>query len=280
MTSQGANHDEASAVLFVLSFLFYLPARAQLPGVGCRTCGCDTTWEGWERCTICVTQCSHASPTMDLANTYDSGIRVVNTGGKFIIKAVVLDSPAAHAGLQPGDHILEVDGISFAPEQKPTLESRLRSPVRGSVTVKVHRSNRELEFRLQREPLLAILNRAWHSQEGFHNPDAGARVLPFAAGFRLEVEGNSAYVRAILPRSPASLAGLRLGDEIVAVNGSAVVTLEAEELENSLQGYRSKALRLGVKRADGMHQVVFNLPGLTQLVKSVLLPTGGKTSVK
>ncbi len=270
-----------SAVLFVLLFLFYLPARAQLPPLGCMTCGCDVTWVGgWQKCMICVSPCSHGSPTMDLANTYDSGIRVVNTAGKFIIKAIVLHSPAAHARLQPGDHILEVDGISFAPEQKPTLESRLRSPILGSVTVKVRRANRELEFRLQREPLLAILNRAWLSQKGFHDPDAGARVLPFAAGFRLEVEGNSAYVRAILPRSPASLAGLKLGDEIVAVNGNAMVTLEAGELENALQGYRSKALRLGVKRADGMHEIVFNLPGLTQLVKSVLLPTGGKTSVK
>ena len=209
---------------------------------------------------------------MDLARTYDSGVRLESDGERLSIASVASHSQAAQKGLQSGDELLEINGVSFTVHERPITESLLRSPVPGSVDLKVRRGKRVFRVSLRREALLTMLDRTWVSQPGFHKPYTSERVLPFAAGLRLEVEGGRAYIRALIPGSPGALLGLDVGDEVVSINGGEVAHLKPDDIEGLLQGYRAKQLRLQVKRPQGVQQITFRLAGLTRLANALFEP--------
>ena len=229
---------------------------------------CRPAYTRW-LCRMCVGACYCASPVMDLARIYDSGVRLESDGEKYSIVTVASHSQAAQKGLEPGDQVLEVNGVSFTVRERLTMESLLRSQLPGSVDLKVSRGKRVFRVRLRRDSLLTMLDRAWVSQPAFHRPYASEQVLPFVAGLRLEVEGGRAYVRALIPGSPAALAGLEVGDEVAAINNGAVAHLRPDDIQGLLQGYRAKQLSLRVKRPQGVQQVTFRLAGLTRLVNTL-----------
>ena len=75
---------------------------------------------------------------------------------QLIVTDIAADSPAAKAGLRPGDRILEVDG---APATAPVLNDAINAKVGAIVKLKVSRSGAELEV-----PVAVAKNqkRTWH----------------------------------------------------------------------------------------------------------------------
>ena len=255
----------------LVTLLLSFPQPALSICVDCDTC--FTKWTGGTQSCgkNCGSSCEHASPMMNLASTYDTGIRISWHRTGFVISEVLLHSPAADAGVQKGDEIVKVNGRTYAGSEKPMIEASMRSPRPGSVKLVLWRRDRMLEVKLQKRPLLAILDEAWMSGPGYARPYSGERVLPFVAGARIEVKGGIALVHSLLPNSPGEQAGLLLGDEILSLNGQSISQLGPGSVEDLLQGFRSNLIRLQVRRNGTRHEVEFHLQGLTRLTNRVLV---------
>jgi regulator of sigma E protease len=113
-----------------------------------------------------------------------------------LIGWVVGNSPAAKAGIEQGDRIVRIDGV-----QNPTWEDVLLKTMIGSkqpIDIALQRGNQILDKKI--EPL----------SEGSD---------PFAS---VGIPDEPLTVTALEPDMPAAKAGIRVGDEIVTVNGTPV----------------------------------------------------------
>lgn len=120
------------------------------------------------------------------------------------VTAVPAGSPAAKAGIQKGDKIVEVDG-------KPIVrQSQLKHAIGGKYagdTIEVSISRGDDVFKKSIELVAEI--------KPFQHPFAG--VLPLRDG------KEGVRVRFVYPDSPAAKAGIESGDEIISLAGEPVV---------------------------------------------------------
>jgi regulator of sigma E protease len=151
----------------------------------------------WQRFLVAV-----AGPAMNvflavglLTGLYMYGSEVPEAFTDQAVVGIVLPgSPAEQSGIRPGDLIVSLDG-----KQKPNwqeAESRI-----------ITNSNRTLPITVQRNG---------------ENLDLSVRPIPKGpdeAGFAGMGPSVRVVVQGIHPQSPAEQAGLKAGDEIVAVNG-------------------------------------------------------------
>jgi carboxyl-terminal processing protease len=63
------------------------------------------------------------------------GTTLTGRGGETLVESVLPNTPAANAGLQPGDRILSVDGKSVKGQHAATVSGWIAGPEEGSVTV-------------------------------------------------------------------------------------------------------------------------------------------------
>jgi regulator of sigma E protease len=140
-----------------------------------------------------------------------------------VIEGVKHDSPAAKAGLQPGDRIVRVDGI-----QNPTweqLEPRVWLSPNQPLTVTIQRGDRTLEKTIV--------------------PQAVTTSEVGSAGWFPE---DHITVDQIESGTPAAKAGMREGDRIVALNGQPLLSLEA--MIDQLQQTKDMPVDLTVLRGN------------------------------
>jgi regulator of sigma E protease len=180
----------------------------------------------WHRFLIAI-----AGPTMNvlLAITLLTGIYMVHYEYPIYFEQPVVvawikqDSAAAKAGLQPGDRIIRLDGIA-----NPTWEQigpRIMLSANQPLDITVQRGNQTFQKTLVPEPVTT-------SEVG-------------SAGW----EPNQAIVVADLEAGmPAEKAGIKDGDEIVALDGKSVPAIDA--LIESLQQTKDKPVDVEVLR-DG-----------------------------
>jgi S1-C subfamily serine protease len=155
----------------------------------------------------------HRSPDADI------GIRFgVATGRGLAIATIDHNGAFFHSGLRRGDVIISIDG-------RP-----IRSEVEFTQFVHHHPG--------QRVPLVILRDGREQTVYITYERDAVATVQPYddrqaSAGSRpylgVTFEGrirDAAVVRAVAPNSPAEQAGLRAGDEIVALNGQRVMSFQ------------------------------------------------------
>src|SRR5664280_1585618 len=119
-----------------------------------------------------------------------------------VVGWVMENSPAAKAGVEPGDRIVRIDG-----QQNPTWEDALLKVAvtsKGPVDVAIQRGNEVLEKQIQPE------------RDGSDQYDT--------MGWLPE---EPITVTSLEPNMPAAKAGLKVGDEVVAVNGTAMRSLLA-----------------------------------------------------
>jgi regulator of sigma E protease len=117
-----------------------------------------------------------------------------------VVGWVLENSPAAKAGIEQGDRIVRIEG-----QQNPTWEDVLLKVAiasKGPMDVAIQRGNEILEKQIQPEI------------EG-SDPYATVGWLP----------DQPITVTELEPNMPAAQAGLKLGDEIVAVNGTPMRSL-------------------------------------------------------
>jgi regulator of sigma E protease len=138
-----------------------------------------------------------------------------------VIDYVRDDSPAAQAGLQPGDRIVKVDGI-----ENPTweqLEPRVWLSPNQPLTVSIERGNQIFEKTLVPKPVTS-------SEVG-------------SAGW---FPGDPVIVGRTEPGKPAAKAGIKEDDRIVALNGQPVRSIV--DMIDSLQRIKEQPVDLTVVR--------------------------------
>ncbi len=161
------------------------------------------------------------------AETLPDGLRVIQ-----------IDLPASQIDLRVGDLIIQVDTIVYAPNTLSRLVSLLNSPAREIIGVRLLRRGNTLTVTLRAAgsaltltatPLLAQPTRP--AATVAFTPIPGMRVqlgvlyeaitpqVARARGLRVT---DGALILEVYENSPAAVAGLRVGDIILAVNGDVV----------------------------------------------------------
>ncbi len=147
-----------------------------------------------------------------------------------VVGWVLENSPAAKAGVEQGDRIVRIDGT-----QNPTWEDVLLKVAitsKGSVDVAIQRGNEILEKQIQPE----MEGSDQYSTVGWL-PDEPITIT---------------YLE---PDMPAAKAGLKLGDEIVAVNGTAMRSMYS--VKHYVQANRDKPMDVtAVRNGQSLNFVV------------------------
>src|SRR6186997_1323885 len=78
------------------------------------------------------------------------GIDVEKRKNRFVIISPIEGSPAAKAGIEPGDVIKRVDGVDIGALEFDEAVSRMQGPPGSEVLLVVDRRGRELSFKLRR----------------------------------------------------------------------------------------------------------------------------------
>ena len=117
------------------------------------------------------------------------------------IRAVQAESPAAAAGIRPGDRILEIDG---GPAGDPlTLDDRLRARVGDRVAIRVGRDG-------EADRTVDVVPREVRWRDDDSMPAACVASVP-CLGLAIVVD---AEVSAVDPDGPAAQAGITVGDRV------------------------------------------------------------------
>lgn len=144
--------------------------------------------------------------------------------------------PAWAAGLRPGDEILEVDGekvTQFAPPAQDSVTWRIITSQGTNIPIKYVRNGEER----MAYPVPYKQPTKWYERKSL-------RKILVAPAYR-------AVIYDVATNSPAALAGLRKGDEVVALNGekihSFMPVIYAEEM---MTNSAIKPVRFTIERGD------------------------------
>ncbi|HEX2853822.1 MAG TPA: DegQ family serine endoprotease [Opitutaceae bacterium] len=181
-----------------------------------------------------------------------------NTQGA-LVRDVTEDSPAAKAGIQSGDILLEVNGKPVADSQRlrfavaevrPGAEANLKLVREGKEqTVKVTVGDQPGEQRLSGTGGPAA------KDEGSLNGVGVTDLTPAARGeFDIPASVRGALVTQVDPDSPSAAAGLNPGDVIQEINGKAVRT--SEEAIKLTEKTETGKTRLKLWSRGGTHYLI------------------------
>jgi len=144
--------------------------------------------------------------------------------------------PAAKAGLLPGDTILEVDGHEvhhFAPTSADSVTWRIVTSTGTNIVVKYLRDGKAGE---------AVIT-PYHRETKWYERKALRQILISSA--------NKAMIYEVASNSPAALADLKTGDEVVALNGNKIYSfMSVVSAEEAMSNSVITPLTLTVKRGD------------------------------
>ncbi len=155
-----------------------------------------------------------------------------------VIGWVMEDTPAAKAGIQPGDRIVRIDGIQN-PTWKQVIPKEALSP-NQSIDVTIERGSQSFEKTIVPEPY-------------------GSDQMGFAGW----VPKQPKFAITDLERGmPAEKAGMKVGDEILAVDGQPVPALEA--MIDTLKRTKDKPIEITVLR-EGQRKTFTVQPVLSDI---------------
>jgi serine protease Do len=182
--------------------------------------------------------------TADLADSFGlSGPRGA------LVSSVEGKSPAALAGIQPGDVVLAVDGHQI--EHFGELSSRISDMRPGSevsLTLWRDRQDRTVRVRVEelKEPQTAEAGNAARPAPVARKPNQlGLTIRPLAPQEKAEARTHGSLVVEGVTGA-AELAGVEPGDIILGVDGRRISTIE--ELEAAAKQSRKKSIALLVQR--------------------------------
>ena len=183
-----------------------------------------------------------------------------------VIGYVHQDSPAAKAGLQPGDKILEVDG-------RPV--SRFFG-MNDSVVWNVVRSEGPvIPFKIERDGKIMTVNVVPHIAETSGWRRKSTRQVMIQPAVTPLVEG-------VEKDSPAAKAGLKAGDIITGVNGQRI--FNALSLVDEIEKHPTEELTLDVRRGGEqiqlkMRPALLEAEGVTRPRIGIRWDAGGRLSL-
>jgi serine protease DegQ len=158
------------------------------------------------------------------------------------VRSVYPNSPAARAGLKPGDVVISIDGRSI--EGREDFDTALASAGTGrTLIVAFRREGEERTARLTTE----------------RTPDdLGLEILRRELGVVVRDTRNGPMIVSVTRNSLADGKGLDRGDLLLAVNNRKVKTVE--ELAKSVEGgFSRSSLVLSVLREPYVYNVTFGL---------------------
>ena len=160
-----------------------------------------------------------------------------NTG--LLVNGVDPDSPAAKAGLRPGDVVLTLNGQKLDgrfPEQLAPIQNTIASlPVGSTVRLGVKRGGQNLELSAVTEKLESQVGDEWAFEKW------GISVRNVSRAFAREnrlTSSSGVIVLGVQPGYPAAEAGLARGDIITKVGSEPVTDLD--KLKQIYQSYETK----------------------------------------
>jgi curli biogenesis system outer membrane secretion channel CsgG len=185
---------------------------------------------------------------MAAATSADWGLQVEDApeGGAAVIVAVTPGSPAAVAGLKPGDRVRTAQ--NFLVRNAGEYQLILRTEKIDALQLRLSRDGWDKEVRLQ-PPASAKPARPWL---GLQVADAPAD----AAG----APGRGALITGVVAGGPAAQAGLKPGDLVTGIEGRAIESAAAfAVLLEDWPG--TKAMRLGVQREGWAREMMVTPSG-------------------
>jgi regulator of sigma E protease len=142
--------------------------------------------------------------------------------------------PAGKAGLRPGDTILEVDGHAvhhFAPTSSDSVTWRIVTSTGTNIAIKYVRDGKE-------DTVYAV---PFHRETKWYERKALRQILIASA--------SKATIFEVATNSPAAVAGLKTGDEVVAVNGEKIYSFTAVlAAEDAMSNSVIKPITLSLRR--------------------------------
>ena len=95
--------------------------------------------------------------------------------------------------------------------------------------------------------LLSLTSAVWAGDRGY-----------FGFGFKIDGEGvfwnptlRSATIEKVAPNSPAALAGVQAGDEVVEVAGKAVAGAKGKDMQGHIEKDIGESVKMKLKHANG-----------------------------
>ena len=133
-------------------------------------------------------------------------------GDKPVLGWVTPEGPAWKAGLRPGDQVVEIDGHpieNFGPPSQASIVWRVITSEGTNIAIKYLREGKEqMAYATPAKPPTK-----WYERRGMRQIKLGP-VQP-------------AVIYDVATNSPAALAGLKRGDEIIALNGEPILSFGA-----------------------------------------------------
>jgi regulator of sigma E protease len=160
-----------------------------------------------------------------------------------IVGYVKADSPAAKAGLLPGDKILEVDGrpVTRFSGMTDSVVWNVLSSEGATIPFKIERAGQIKEFEI--EPYKAE-TRGWRRKS--------VRQVMIAPA-------QAAIVESVIPNSAAAAAGLRQGDSIEGYNGVPIYNPAA--IGEYVDAHGDQPITLDIKRgSESLHPTLTPAP--------------------
>lgn len=161
-------------------------------------------------------------PLRDLEHFFDVAL---NTG--MLVNSVDPGSPAARAGVRPGDVVLSINGVPIDgrfPEQLPPIQNLIANqPIGSELTLQIKRSGQEQAISVVTERLESRVGDEWAFEKWGMSVRKVSRA--FAREHRMP-DDDGVIVIGTQPAYPAEKAGLARGDIITKINSQPIEDLE------------------------------------------------------
>ncbi|HEX4368530.1 MAG TPA: Do family serine endopeptidase [Rhodopila sp.] len=166
-----------------------------------------------------------------------------------LLAGIQPNSPAADAGLQPGDVIQAVNGTKItSPKELAVNVASIQPGDEAHLSVLHDGQSKDVDIKVATLPNEQVANNTFQSTD--HHARIGLALGPLSPDMRNQLDvpdgTNGAVVRGVQPGSPAEAAGLQPGDIIVGV-GTHPVNNPAEaarEMHTALTNDHALALRV------------------------------------
>jgi regulator of sigma E protease len=173
---------------------------------------------------------------------------------------VIDGSPAAHAGIEPGDRVTAVDGEPIRYWEE--LEGAVQDGVGDELKLRIERSDREFEKYIRPVENTARTRDGMSSRAGY----IGVTQAPFPP-----------MIGVIDPKSPAGRVGLQTGDRIISVDGVAVDNWTTLRGRLSRGMHARNVVYFRGTQVPGVPHVRLLAPRTAQLVPEALVGDDGRT---
>ena len=172
-----------------------------------------------------------------------------------LVASVAADSPAARAGIKPGDLIVSVDGISV--DDPNAFDYRFATkPLGGTAQVGIVRQEHAMVVSVALQPLPDMPRSEVEIRSA--SPFRGATVAnlspALADELRLDPQAEGVVITAVTDGSTAQTIGFRRGDIVVSVNNQRIArSTDLERIASS----GSRSWRVTIRRGNQQISVMF-----------------------